>query len=263
MRGSTLFDDSTWVNPDVEPAPSFSIWQSRPSVSSHTGGLSSPSWFGFKSQWPCTLPSISSPQCRARGGWEPAPRSTRTHTEVHPIQVHPEINLHKKCTYLSSPGVRSSVFSFGPPLPYPKRHFCNSMQASELCQKVLVSLKAEPSFKVGASSMGSTFPSAGTRNENFFPRTRGGRFQYSHASMKPLNQFIKCKGQVRERFYSAFTRSSDGPFSKYFGSHSANFTVILSFQQHGRYNEEVLQFIASPDLFSGVTLITLLTTPLV
>lgn len=88
--------------------------------------------------------------------------------EIHPIQVHPEINLHKKYCNLSSPGVRSSVFSFEPPLPYPKRHFCNSMQASELCQEVLVSLKADLSFKVGASSMGSTFPSAGTRNKNFF-----------------------------------------------------------------------------------------------
>lgn len=130
------------------------------------------------------------------------PRSTQTHTEIHLIQVHPEINLHKEYTYLCSPGVRPSVFSFGPPLPYPKRHFCNSMQASELCQKVLVSLKADLSFKVGASSMGSTFPSAGSRNENFFTCTCGGRFQCSHASMKPLSQFIQCKGQAREQFYN-------------------------------------------------------------
>lgn len=86
-------------------------------------------------------------------------RSTQTHAEIHPIQVYSEINLHKKYTYLSSPGVWPSVFSFGPPLPYPKRHFCNSMQASELCQKVLASLKADPSFKVSASLTGSTFPS--------------------------------------------------------------------------------------------------------
>lgn len=73
----------------------------------------------------------------------------------------------------------------GPPLPDPKRHFCNSMQASELCQKVLVSLKADLSFKVGASLMGSTFPSASFHV----------RFQYLHASMKPLNRFIRAKGK--------------------------------------------------------------------
>ncbi len=86
-------------------------------------------------------------------------RRPRTHVEIHPIQVHLEINLHKEYTHHSSPGVWSSGFNFGPLLPCPKRHFCNSMQASELCQKVLVSLKADLSFKVGASSMGSTFPS--------------------------------------------------------------------------------------------------------
>lgn len=50
-------------------------------------------------------------------------------------------------TYLSSPGVQSSVFSFGPPRPGPRSHFCNSMQATERCQKALVSLKAELGFK--------------------------------------------------------------------------------------------------------------------
>lgn len=90
------------------------------------------------------------------------------HRLIHLIQVHPKINLHEKYTYLSSPGVWCSVFSFGPPLPYLKRHFCNSMQASEQCQKVLVSLKADLFFKVDASAMGSTFPSTGTRNEYFF-----------------------------------------------------------------------------------------------
>jgi len=55
----------------------------------------------------------------------------------------------------------------GPFVPYPKRHFCNSMQASELCQKVLASLKAELIFKADAGTMGSTFLSAGSRNETF------------------------------------------------------------------------------------------------
>lgn len=113
------------------------------------------------------------------------PRSAQTHTEIHTIQVHAEINLHKKYTHLWSPGVWSNVLSFGAPSPDPKRHFCNSMQASELCQKVLVSLKADLSFKVGASLMGSTFPSASFHV----------RFQYLHASMKPLNRFIRAKGK--------------------------------------------------------------------
>lgn len=59
---------------------------------------------------------------------------------------------------------RSSTPSL-PPLPQ-KDIFYNSMQASELCQKVLGSLKADLLLKVDAGSMGSTFPpSAGSKND--------------------------------------------------------------------------------------------------
>ncbi len=34
---------------------------------------------------------------------------------------------------------------------------------------------------------------------------RRGHFQRSHASMKPLNQLIKCKSQVREQFTTQFS----------------------------------------------------------
>lgn len=137
---------------------------------------------------------ISTVLCEQRVG----PRSTQGHTENHPIQVHAEIQLHRECTYLLSPGVWSSVLSFGPPLPYPKRHFCNSMQASELCQKVLASLKADLSFKVSASLMGSTSPSAGTRNESSFTcmceRSVLRRFD---ETTQPVHE-----GQGQERFHN-------------------------------------------------------------
>lgn len=138
-------------------------------LSPHTHrGLSSPSWFGFKSQRPCTpsLYLISAVSCKK--GQRVGPRSAEAHTEVHLIQVQPKTNVHKKYSCLFSPAVSPGVFSFRPPLPFTERYFCNSMQASELCQKMLVSLKADPSFKVSVSLMGSTFPSAATRNEDSF-----------------------------------------------------------------------------------------------
>lgn len=170
------------MSPDVESAHSFS-------VSLRVRSLYSPSWLVFKSLRLCTLPSISNLCSVVQERSRPL-----THTEIHPIQVHAEINLHTKYTYLTTPGVRSSVFSFGPPLPDPKRHFCNSMQASELCQKELASLKADLCSKVGASLTGSTFPSAGSRSESLFSFMCEDCFRPPHASMKPLNQFIKCKG---------------------------------------------------------------------
>lgn len=45
-----------------------------------------------------------------------------------------------------------------PPLPQtppgPRRHFSNSVQASEPCHKALASVKADPSSKVGADTVG-------------------------------------------------------------------------------------------------------------
>lgn len=162
----------------------------------HAAGASRhPAGLGLNPSDRVPLPSISSPRCCAESGMRVGPAEC-TDSYIHPIQVHPEINLHKY-SYLSSPGVWSGVFSLGPPLPYPKRHFCNSMQASELCQKALVSLKADLSFKVGASALGSTFPSAGTRNVNLFTCMCGS--QYSQALMKPLRQFIKSMGEVVAR----------------------------------------------------------------
>lgn len=121
-------------------------------------------------------------------------------TEIHPIRFHPETNLHKKRHYLSSPGVWPSEFSFEPPTPptpalflSPKRHFCNSEQASELCQKVLASLKADPLFKAVANAMGSTFPSAGTRNGTFFTCVSEGPFYGQTSSEETV--YLLCKEQ--------------------------------------------------------------------
>lgn len=62
------------------------------------------------------------------------------------------------------------------------------MQASELCQKVLVSLKADLRFKVDVRAMGSTFPSAGTRNENLFTCMRRGPFPIVSCFDKTISQ---------------------------------------------------------------------------
>lgn len=88
----------------------------------------------------------------------------------------------KKSHYFLSPSVWPSLER--PPLPsshlpFSKRHFCNSMQESELCQKVLASLKADLPFKADASAMGSTFPSAGSRNETF-SRVCSGAFLWTN-----------------------------------------------------------------------------------
>lgn len=119
-------------------------------LSPHTsGGLPSPSWFGFRHRRLCTLSARSD---LASVVQEPGrPRGARR-LQVHLIQVRAETPPPPHPAG-ARPGVLSLMAPVAPPLP--RRHFCNSMQASELCHKVLVSLKAEPSSKVGAGSMGS------------------------------------------------------------------------------------------------------------
>lgn len=131
------------------PLLGFCICQSRPSVSSHVGGLSSPSWFGFKHRRLCTLQLdlISPVSCKSRVGSAELADSSGGSSDTG--------TGRDKST--PPAGARPSVLSLMAPMapPLPKRHFCNSMQASELCHKVLVSLKADLSSKVGAGSMGS------------------------------------------------------------------------------------------------------------